>query len=241
MPKTWKEATVYHIKEMTLTNDTNIFTFKEFSETKISAIMIDTQTNTKYPHRTLDKILRDLRDFKILLHRTDIGPRVYEYIPNNDNEELIFKEKRSIGHIRVTKCLDKLKIKYEEEKTFSDLKYKSYLKFDIYFKLFKQKFAIEYDGAQHSKTIDVWGGNKSLLKNKHRDTIKNSYCKKRRIHLLRISHDIKDIELYVITFLYTTLFEHLAKCLCLISLLILKEHPILLNMFTSEMLRISRV
>ena len=47
---------------------------------------------------------------------------------------------------------------------------------------------IEYDGRQHFESVDIWGGEDALLKRKINDEIKNNYCIKNRIPLLRISY-----------------------------------------------------
>ena len=39
--------------------------------------------------------------------------------------------------------------------------------------------AIEYDGQQHYKPIEKFGGEKAFEKTKFRDVIKNNYCKER--------------------------------------------------------------
>lgn len=219
MKRTWKEATLDCIKTLVDKNPTpidkknhNVFSIKQLMP-MAPDILTETRSRSKYPERTIDKTLRELKDFNVLKHRKDIGARVYEYIPNHDNEELIYKEKRSIGHIRVTKCLDNLGIKYEEEKTFHDLKKISYLRLDIYCKILKKKYAIEYDGIQHQKTVDIWGGEQSLSDCQERDLIKNRYCAEKGITLIRISHEVKDIEDYVARIVLNAAEEYAYKCL----------------------------
>ena len=52
---------------------------------------------------------------------------------------------------------------------------------------------IEFDGEQHYKPIEVWGGEEALQQTQLRDQIKNEYCAKNKIPLLRIRYD-EDIE-----------------------------------------------
>ena len=222
---TWKEATLNYIKELVVDNkepidkkNANIFSIKQLSQSSLQYIVIDTKTRSKSPERNLDKTLRELKDYNILRHREDHGTRVYEYIPNHDNEELVYKDKRSTGHIRVTKCLERFGIRYEEEKTFKDLKHVSFLRFDIYCIILKRKIAIEYDGTQHQKAVDIWGGDTSLQDCKQRDDIKNKYCVENGITLLRISHEVKDIEGYVANFIWGTILEYVASCLLIVFL-----------------------
>ena len=223
MPKlTWKEATLNHIKAFIADNDNfvdasnpNIFRVKQLTP-RLCCIVSETRSRSKTPVRNLDKTLRELRDFKILRYRDDIDSAVYEFMPNNDNEELIYKEKRSIGHLRIVKCLDRLSIKYEEEKTFQDLKHISYLRFDIYFVFLGRKLAIEYDGVQHQKAVEGWGGEEGLENGQNRDLLKDLYCLRNGITMLRVTHDVKDVEDCVINFVGRIIREHLARCVLIV-------------------------
>ena len=47
---------------------------------------------------------------------------------------------------------------------------------------------IEYDGIQHFEPIEYWGGKKSLKSQIERDNIKNEFCEKEGILLLRIPY-----------------------------------------------------
>ena len=46
---------------------------------------------------------------------------------------------------------------------------------------------IEYDGEQHFKSMEYFGGEESFKKTIKRDEIKDKYCKKNNIPLLRIT------------------------------------------------------
>jgi len=54
---------------------------------------------------------------------------------------------------------------------------------------------IEFDGIQHFEPVLKFGGEKSLIINKIRDSIKDEYCKKNNIYLLRIKYSDKLITL----------------------------------------------
>jgi hypothetical protein len=56
------------------------------------------------------------------------------------------------------------------------------------------KIAFEYDGPQHSEPMY---GLVNLKKCISRDLAKNKLCKKNKVHLIRISYKIKDIEKYI--------------------------------------------
>ena len=66
------------------------------------------------------------------------------------------------------------------------------------FAIFKDdvlKVLIEYDGIHHFQPVDYFGGVKSFKERRKNDRIKNKYCKKNRIPLIRISYtDFKNID-----------------------------------------------
>jgi very-short-patch-repair endonuclease len=94
---------------------------------------------------------------------------------------------------RVGEVLDRLGVEYQREKTFSNLKYRSFLRFDYY--LPEYKLCIETDEPQHFSYRDD-RYSKSLAKHieaKHRDLIKDSWCMIQGYHLLRISFLEEDL------------------------------------------------
>lgn len=78
-------------------------------------------------------------------------------------------------------------IEYEYQKRFADCKNKRMLPFDFY--LTNYNCCIEYDGAQHFREVNHWGGQEYLLQRQHNDQIKNNYCKANNIYLIRIRYD----------------------------------------------------
>ena len=58
--------------------------------------------------------------------------------------------------------------------TFSDLKYKSFLRCDFFVPDYN--LVIEYNGIQHYKPIKHFGGMESLMDTKARDKTKEDYC-----------------------------------------------------------------
>jgi len=92
----------------------------------------------------------------------------------------------SKGENKIRKFLIKNHIIFEQEKRFDDCKYKNTLPFDFY--LSKYNTCIEYDGEQHFRIIDYFGGLKSFKQIQMRDNIKNDYCKNNNISLIRISY-----------------------------------------------------
>jgi len=69
-----------------------------------------------------------------------------------------------------------------------DLKYKSNLHFDFYFK--DSKVAIEYDGKQHYFPCEYFGGIDSFYDTQLRDSLKTQYCANNKILLFRIPYTI---------------------------------------------------
>jgi hypothetical protein len=54
---------------------------------------------------------------------------------------------------------------------------------------------VEFDGIQHYEPIDFFGGKESFIKQVRNDEIKNEYCLKNNIKLLRIPYwEFRNIE-----------------------------------------------
>ena len=96
--------------------------------------------------------------------------------------------KESKGERKIRDFLEINKIKYIAEKRFKDCRNKLPLPFDFY--LSEYNTCIEYDGTQHFRiTTGKWKGNDKILNLvKNRDKIKNKYCKKNKIDLIRIPY-----------------------------------------------------
>ena len=93
--------------------------------------------------------------------------------------------------------LTKNNIEFEEQKKFEGCKYKRQLRFDFYIP--KYNLCIESDGIPHFEKVN-WNGKmtneemeKLLKSNQFRDKIKNDYCKKNGIILLRVNN-LKAVE-----------------------------------------------
>lgn len=48
---------------------------------------------------------------------------------------------------------------------------------------------IEFDGIQHFEPVEYFGGEKTFLRTIECDKIKNEYCSKNNIRLIRIKYD----------------------------------------------------
>jgi len=91
------------------------------------------------------------------------------------------------GEKHIEEILKKNNILYETQKTFINCKDIKNLKFDFY--LPEYNMCIEYDGIQHFEPLKFFGGIEKLKKLQKRDQIKNNYCEKNNIKLLRIRYD----------------------------------------------------
>jgi len=78
-------------------------------------------------------------------------------------------------------------IAYIPQYTFNDCKDKRMLPFDFYLPVLN--ICIEYDGEQHFKAIDHFGGEKGLKIRQFHDQIKTDYCQQNNILLLRIKYN----------------------------------------------------
>lgn len=97
----------------------------------------------------------------------------------------------SKGEVAIRKHLQKIKLEFVPEMKFKQCKSERCLPFDFYV---NNQFIIEFDGEQHFKSVDFYGGEKKFKKRQLHDKIKTDFCFDYHIPLLRISYDcIKDI------------------------------------------------
>lgn len=96
----------------------------------------------------------------------------------------------SKGEKKIEEILKKLNFNFKKQFTFKDLKgHSKALKFD--FMIFKEDsslIAIEYQGEQHYKEIDFFGGKEKFIKQKEYDLKKKEYCCDNNIKLLEIPY-----------------------------------------------------
>lgn len=95
---------------------------------------------------------------------------------------------KSKGAKEVGGVLKKLDKSYSVEYRIKECKNKRPLPFDfaVFDENKKLKCLIEFDGEQHFKSVEIWGGEKGLLRTQKNDSIKNKYCEENNIPLLRI-------------------------------------------------------
>ena len=114
---------------------------------------------------------------------------------NVSTTDLVAERNISCGCVisRYERLLEKIlndnNIYYIKQKSFDNCinpKTGYKLRFDFY--LPDYNCCIEYDGAQHFKSIKYFGGENKLKRQQELDAIKNEYCKDNNIHLLRITY-----------------------------------------------------
>lgn len=101
----------------------------------------------------------------------------------------------SSGEKVVRKALDTGGVTYKMQYTFPGCKNKVVLRFDLC--VLKKNVVlglIEYDGEQHFKPIDYFGGEEGFQYRQECDSIKNKYCKDNNIPLLRIPYTYTEKE-----------------------------------------------
>jgi hypothetical protein len=99
----------------------------------------------------------------------------------------------SKGEKHIATILNSNNIQFIRQKSFDECRGKSNpLRFDFF--LPELNVLIEYDGQQHFKPIDYFGGEKSLKKQQHLDTIKNKFASDNNILLIRVPYTLKNEE-----------------------------------------------
>jgi hypothetical protein len=111
--------------------------------------------------------------------------------------------KQSKGEKLLADLLNKNNIKYNRQHKFKDCTNNKFgksckkLSFDFY--LPEYNTCLEYDGEQHFRPVGLWGGLKGFENTQRLDNIKNDYCLKNNIKMIRVPYTIKnnDVELYI--------------------------------------------
>ena len=108
-----------------------------------------------------------------------------------------------MGEEKISQILTKNNIPFEREKIFDD--FKPY-RYDFYV---DSKYVIEYDGKQHFQEYS-WGDEMHTAEeSQQRDDLKNNYCHKHNIPIIRIPYTeleqlkLQDLCLETTTFLVT--------------------------------------
>ena len=102
----------------------------------------------------------------------------------------------SKGEEKIKLILNNNNVNFVQQYTFDDCRNKRCLPFD--FAIFKNNelfCLIEYQGVQHYKPVEVFGGKEQFRKQQYIDNIKRQYCLNNKIKLIEIPHfKYKNIE-----------------------------------------------
>ena len=105
------------------------------------------------------------------------------------------RDKFSLMEKYITSILEINNIEYITEKAFEDCIGINGWKLRFDFFLPKYNTLIEYDGMQHFKPIEYFGGVESYNTLKSNDQIKNDYCKYNNIDLIRLPYTLSNNEI----------------------------------------------
>ena len=175
---------------------------KEENKRRVYKEIIEEGNGSKEDYRRLMKLIEELKEerhiisnkkIKTIKKRNEIlkllGMGIYKEGERKERK----RKNKSLGEEKVECILKKLimenEIEYYEYEKKLDVKRKRNLRADFFIKKGKSRYIIEVDGEQHYKGIY----NTDLLVIKDRDKLKNDFCKKKNIKLLRIRiKNIKD-------------------------------------------------
>ncbi|WP_226035579.1 hypothetical protein [Aquibacillus saliphilus] len=126
-------------------------------------------------------------------HNTDDCGKIFKARPNRiilEGQTCPCQRTYSYGERRIMDFMDVNNQLYDTQYTFNDCRTSIALRFDL--AVFSNQnnlmFLIEYDGEQHFKSVEYFGGEEGFKETKTRDQIKNTYCKDNDIPLIRIPY-----------------------------------------------------
>lgn len=129
--------------------------------------------------------------FKTVKQKIDITCHIHgifnQRIEHHLNGSCCPKCKKSKGENIIFNILTQNNILFEQQKTFDGCKLKQKLYFDFFIP--SKNLCIEYNGLQHYKNIDYFGGIEDYEKRIKRDIIKKEFCEKNKINLLIIKYN----------------------------------------------------
>lgn len=126
---------------------------------------------------------------------------IFQEIPariNNNHITSCGCKSLSLREKYIEKILSENGVEYKRQYSFQDCKNVYPLRFD--FAILNHdnsvKSLIEYDGAQHYRPVDLFGGKDAFIEQLENDSKKNKYCEDNHIPLFRIpfSMSLNDIE-----------------------------------------------
>ena len=195
--------------ELVIWNQKNIEDGKQTKlEIKFSEILAD-KNNAKLRNEFNQLILKSAKTKLLNRYKKEV-----KYLFDKPNHKIFWKDfvnkKNPINFLDKNSTMDLLCehhyfafSKAEEEKTSEVIKnyildYWTESDFAILNKENKPILIIEYDGEQHFKSVDYFGGDATLQATQYRDSVKDEYCKENNIPFLRFNYkqsenDIEDL------------------------------------------------
>lgn len=154
--------------------------FKTFEESKQWARSLNLKIVKEWRYLDLDKIPIDIPKKPDMVYKNKGWVDYFDWLGISK------KEKVSYGEKQIYDFLMSNNINFEYDKSILGCKNETHLRFDFYIP--EKDICIEYDGIQHFKSIDFFGGDYEFEKTKMRDEIKNIFCKLKNIKLIRIPY-----------------------------------------------------
>jgi hypothetical protein len=138
--------------------------------------------NNYYDYSKLDYTGRSKKSIIICPKHGEFEQRIHTHILGSGCK----KCSQSNGEKLISHILNEMNIEFKIEHQFSDCKYKYKLKFDFYIP--SKNLCIEYNGLQHYKPIEFFGGELYFNEIVKRDKIKEKYCQDNNILLIKIKY-----------------------------------------------------
>lgn len=159
----------------------------------------------RHDHEDIVSLLANIRpDVTVIGRYTRMHDKLHCYCVEHDcdyyqsPDKIIYGQRgcpycaqHSLGESKMLRILNNMDVKIETQRIFPGCEYQAPLRFDAYIPQYN--IAIEYDGEGHYRPIDFAGrgeewANSQFERNKIRDSIKDEYCKKNNIELIRIPY-----------------------------------------------------
>lgn len=137
--------------------------------------------NNKYIYIEEYKKAHDYIKIKCHVHGV-FKQKAYDYL----NGQGCSRCQSSNGERKIENILIENNIQYIKNYKFGECKNKKKSNFNFF--LVKLNTCIEYDGIQHFESLKFFGGKEKFNYRRKNDQIKNLFCKKNSINLVRISY-----------------------------------------------------
>ena len=98
---------------------------------------------------------------------------------------------KSSGELFLSRLFDDNQIKYHIEYKFENCRGVGNKKLPFDFYLYEYNILVEFDGRHHFESVEAFGGQEALKKQKITDEIKNNFCRDNNLELVRIKYSSK--------------------------------------------------